>query len=191
MYTVKRHKAEIAVDEYLEGYVDIDGFLECCRECPNYNNVWACPPFGFSPEEYWKQYDTLEVYAQEIIFSEEYAGKHFSESEMSEIMEQSIKVVKNELTSELYELEKEYPGSVSLSAGSCSLCAEGCTRKDGKECRFPEKQRYSIEALGGNVGLTISRLMGIEIEWVKEGVLPGKFVLVCGLLHSGTENDRR
>ena len=182
MYTVKRHTAEIAVAEYLKDYVDIDGFLECCKECPNYNNVWTCPPFEFDPLEYWKQYDTLEVYAQEIIFDEKYAGKCFSKSEMSKIIEQSIKVVKNELTDELFELEKDFPGSVSLSAGSCIICAEGCTKKDGKDCRFPEKQRYSIEALGGNVGLTISKLMGIDIEWVKEDILPSKFVLVCGLL---------
>lgn len=41
--------------------------------------------------------------------------------------------------------------------------------------------RYSIESIGGNVGLTVSKLMGIELEWVQEGKLPSYFVLVGGL----------
>ena len=45
--------------------------------------------------------------------------------------------------------------------------------------------RCSIEAIGGDVGKTISRLMGIELEWMKEGILPEKFVLVCRLLRKG------
>lgn len=32
------------------------------------------------------------------------------------------------------------------------------------------------------MGLTISRLMGIELEWMKEGTMPRYFVLVSGLL---------
>ena len=42
--------------------------------------------------------------------------------------------------------------------------------------------RYSIESIGGNVGLTLGKLMGIELEWMEEGRLPHYFVLVCGLL---------
>lgn len=42
--------------------------------------------------------------------------------------------------------------------------------------------RYSIESLGGNVGLTIEKLMGIHLEWMEEGRLPHHFVLVSGLL---------
>ena len=81
------------------------------------------------------------------------------------------------------ELEERYPGSVSLSAGCCSLCRpEGCGRASGLACRYPQKMRYSIESLGGNVGLTVSKLMGIELEWVTEGRLPSYFVLVGGLL---------
>ena len=82
-----------------------------------------------------------------------------------------------------YWLEERYPGSVSLSAGCCSLCRpEGCGRASGLACRYPQKMRYSIESLGGNVGLTVSKLMGIELEWVTEGRLPSYFVLVGGLL---------
>ena len=90
--------------------------------------------------------------------------------------------VKARLSRELYEKEQEFPGSVSLSAGCCTWCGGTCKRAEGQPCRFPDKMRYSIESLGGNVGLTISRLMGIELEWMKEGTMPRYFVLVSGLL---------
>lgn len=59
---------------------------------------------------------------------------------------------------------------------------EGCSRPLGEPCRRPGDMRYSIESIGGNVGLTVSKLMGIELEWVQEGKLPSYFVLVGGLL---------
>ena len=42
--------------------------------------------------------------------------------------------------------------------------------------------RYSIEALGGNVGLTVTRYLGQKLEWIEEGRLPRYFMLVAGLL---------
>lgn len=182
MYTTKRHCMSVGIDEYLDGYVNIEEFLTYCQTCPNYQTFWACPPFDFSPLDYWKQFEILDLYAEEIIFDEAHAGKKFDQEEMDRIIDASLKQVKKQLTEELYEIERQTPGSVSLSAGSCELCQDDCTRKDKEACRFPEKMRYSIEALGGNVGLTINKLMGIELEWIREGVLPGRFVLVCGLL---------
>ena len=91
--------------------------------------------------------------------------------------------VKKDMSRELYEMEKEYPGSISLSAGSCDLCKEeGCSRVKGEPCRYPDQMRYSIESIGGNVGKTVSKLMGYELEWVEEGKVPSYFVLVGGLL---------
>ena len=92
--------------------------------------------------------------------------------------------VKAELTEELYQREEDYPNSQSLSAGSCQICTEdNCTRKIGEPCRFPDKMRYSIESVGGNVGLTCSKLLGIRLQWMEEGQIPDYFVLVGGLLY--------
>ena len=100
--------------------------------------------------------------------------------------EESLKImaeVKENMAGELFKMENQCPGSVSLSAGSCSLCGKGnCTRPSGKPCRYPEKMRYSIESLGGNVGKTVHDLLGIELEWIEEGKVPSYFVLVGGLL---------
>ena len=182
MYTTERYEASVSVEEYLEGYVDVETFLECCKKCPHYGKSWSCPPYDFDVLEYWRKYRTFDLVAIKILFEDTYAGKTCSEEEMQKILEASIWKVKKELSEELLLREKGIPGSVSLSAGSCGRCLKGCSRGEGKPCRFPEEMRYSIESLGGNVGLTISRLMGVELEWMEEGKIPRYFVLVCGLL---------
>ena len=142
------------------------------------------PSYDFDVIEYWKEYSTLELVAIKIIFDETVAGEQLTKEEQEYITKNSIWEVKEQLAAELYEREKALSGSISLSAGSCTLCKEGCTRLEDKPCRFPDKMRYSIESLGGNVGTTLSDLMEIELEWIQEGRMPSYFVLVSGLLRS-------
>lgn len=176
MYTVKKYEAEISVADYLRDYVNVEEFLGYCKECPNYEAVWSCPSYDFNPEDYWNKFSEIYVVARKIIFEPGLTA----EKSMEVLFE-----VKKDMSRELFELEKQYEGSVSLSAGSCTLCmdaGEKCTRGEGKPCRHPESMRYSIESIGGNVGLTVSKLMGIDIEWVKEGEAPTYYTLVGGLL---------
>ena len=174
MNTVEKFEKEINVKEYVEDYVNVEEFLEYCKACPNYEKVWSCPSYDFSPIDYWNRYSRIYIVARKIIFDDD-----TNVEDSSKIMAG----VKKEMSKELYELEKQYEGSVSLSAGSCSLCSDkGCTRVLNKPCRHPELMRYSIESIGGNVGLTVSKLMGIELEWITKGKLPSYFVLVGGLL---------
>lgn len=189
IYTTERYEAIVSVDHYLDKYVDVDTFLQACKACPNYEKIWSCPTYDFDVIEYWKKYKTLELTAIKIIFDEAVAGKKLTKEEQEEITKNSIWEVKAQLAEELYEREKAVPGSISLSAGSCTLCkgsgthAEGfCSRLKGEPCRYPDKMRYSIESLGGNVGTTLSELMEIELEWIQEGRMPSYFVLVSGLL---------
>ena len=182
MYTTQRYTSTIPVDEYLEKYVDIPTFLECCKACPNYDTKWSCPSYDFDVESYWRKYKTLNLTAVKIIFDKQMTEKSYTKEEIDEIMNQSLFTEKEKLSHELYEAERNTPGSISLSAGSCAICKDGCTRKSGKPCRFPDKMRYSIESIGGNVGMTVNKLMGLDLEWMEEGKLPAYFVLVCGLL---------
>ena len=173
MYTIEKSEKLIKVSDYLDRYVNVEEFLQYCKKCNNYEKLWSCPSYDFNPEDYWKEYDELLVVARKIVF-----GEGVDQDRIYEIMLE----VKEDMSRELYELEKEYPGSISLSAGSCSLCKDGCTRAVGEPCRYPEMMRYSIESLGGDVGRTVSKLMGYELEWIEEGKLPSYFVLVGGLL---------
>lgn len=181
MYSVTRHTAEISVSDYLEGYVDIPTFLEACTRCPNYGKVWSCPPYDFDVDSYWKNYQKLHLLASKIVFDEELLSRTWTQEEQTELLNRVLPVEKQKLTEELLKAEQEYPGSISLSAGSCQSC-KTCTRPSQMPCCHPDTMRYSIESLGGNVGLTLQKLMGLKLEWMEEGKLPHHFVLVCGLL---------
>lgn len=183
MYTIKEYYAEIAVDEYLEKYVDIPVFLECCKRCSNYNMTWSCPSFDFDVESYWKKYSKLALYGHQILFTDHVINRNYTQEELNKLIESVVKKEKQVLTDKLFALEKKHPESISLSAGSCQTCGPfNCSRKENRPCRYPDQLRYSIESLGGNVGKTISDCFHIELEWIEDGKLPNYFVLVCGLL---------
>lgn len=184
MYETKRLEASIPISEYVPRFVDVPTFLKCCQECPNYEKLWSCPTYDFDVIKYWNQYTNLDVLGTEIIFDEEMTAKTYTKEEIDDILQKSLYKEKKALSDELFIREKKIPGSISLAAGSCALCGpDNCARPSGEKCRYPDKMRYSIESLGGNVGLTISKLFHMEIEWMEEGKLPHHFILISGLLY--------
>ena len=70
MYTVEKFEKEINVKEYIEDYVNVEEFLEYCKACPNYEKVWSCPSYDFSPIDYWNRYSRIYIVARKIIFDE-------------------------------------------------------------------------------------------------------------------------
>ncbi|MEG0157097.1 MAG: DUF2284 domain-containing protein, partial [Anaerovoracaceae bacterium] len=173
-----------------EDYVDEATFLQCCEACHNYGKKWCCPPYDFSVSEYWNRFSQLKLLGRKIIFDQETVKPVYEKAELDEIIGQVLMVEKDKLTLELWAMEEEIPGSISLSAGSCSLCGEGnCSKPLGDKCRNQAKMRYSIESLGGNVGRTCEKLLCEHLEWIEEGKLPGYFVLVGGLLYGNKDND--
>lgn len=170
---IETFERTISVPEYIEQYVNVEDFLEKCKECNNYDCKWSCPSFDFDPLDYWNKYDSFRVVGKKI----------FLDETDKDNWENGIKQVKEDLTKELFEEEEKNPGSISLSAGSCQICEEGqCTKTKGEPCKYPEKMRYSIEALGGDVGATASRLLGIDLQWIEQGQVPDYFALIGGLL---------
>ena len=180
-YTVERYEADVPVEEYVESCVDVPTFLECCKQCGNYETVWSCPSYDFDPEDYWRRYDNFHLIGVKICFPREMTEKTYGKDELGTLVQETLWAEKKKLTAELMEMEKENPGSVSLSAGSCMNC-KPCTRPMGEPCRFPDKMRYSIESIGGNVGLKVTKYLKQELLWMEEGRLPEYFILVCGLL---------
>lgn len=194
MYKIKRLSTELDINKYLDEYVDIDQFLEYCKKCSCYGTKWSCPPYDFDVLAYWKQFNSIYILGEKILFNQDENQQQISKEEIKKLMSDVLSKEKLRLTEELYNLEKQYDGSVSLSAGSCSLCGDSmlenksctrltCNKSTAKEsCIHYDQMRYSIESLGGNVGKTCSELLGIELEWIEENKLPSYFVLVCGLL---------
>lgn len=183
MITTKRFEAEIPVSKYLEKYVDIEGFKEKCDECGKCGKFWSCPPFDFDIEEFWKKYSTVFVLAMKVKPDPKYRGQKFDEATVQKILDETLNKANELLAGELYVWEKKMPGSVSLSGGSCIYCEKPCTRESGEPCRHPEDMRYSLEAMGANVGKTITDLIGIEPLWVEDGVIPEYFMVAAALLY--------
>lgn len=129
MYDIQKYQQDISVKEYVREYVNVAEFIEYCKECPNYNAVWSCPPYDFEPEDFWNRFSELHIIARKIIFEEGTGSK-----EGKRIMEE----VKANMSEELYDMEKSLPGSVSLSAGSCSMCkGEGLQQTSGRALQTP------------------------------------------------------
>lgn len=171
-YTAERREAEIGVEEYVRDFVDVPRFLNFCRECENFGRRWACPPFDFDPMDVWKKYQTLHIAAKIIA-----PGRDATQGKMRDV----LLTERSALFEELLAHEGSQPGSLALSAGTCELCGV-CARPQGIPCRYPEKLRWSLEALGGDVSKTAEILLRKPILWEKEGRLPAYYTLVGGLL---------
>ena len=78
--------------------------------------------------------------------------------------ESSVLKIKQIMGRDLLVLEKEIDDSYAI-----------CLHKD----------RYSLEELGANVGLTCRKLMGYELEWFCENEKPNYFYLINALLIKG------
>ena len=63
MYDIQKYQRDISVEEYVREYVNVAEFIEYCKECPNYNAVWSCPPYDFEPEDFWNRFSELHIKA--------------------------------------------------------------------------------------------------------------------------------
>ena len=171
-YTVSDLETQVSAEEYAASCVDVEKFLGYCRECPNFGKKWACPPLTEDPMEIWHGYRTLKLYARVLT-----PGAGMTMEELMEVFRDE----KIRLSRQVLELEEQFPGSRSMAAGTCLAC-ETCTRIEGKTCRYPEQVRFSLEALGADVGLTMEKYLHKPLQWSSQGQLPAYLTLVAGLL---------
>lgn len=172
-YTLEEYTVDVPMSEFAEQCIDVPRFRRLCEQCGNYDRRWSCPSFSFDPMEIWKNYSSVRLYVRLLRSTED--GQSV-ESAMTALMEE-----KKKYFTLLMAWEKENLGSQMLSAGTCDLC-DVCARSLGEACRHPEKLRYSIEALGGNVEECARRYFNIPILWGKNGMAPDYYMLVGGLL---------
>lgn len=172
-YTLESLTAEVPLAEYRRDCLDIPRFLAYCRECPDYEHNWSCPPYDFDAAELWQGYGGLRLYGRLLAF----APQTPAETALAALSRE-----KQSLLMELLALEKAVPGSLALSAGNCQLCAPQACNRPHTPCLHPEGRRYSLESLGGNVDLTARRYLGKSLLWCKDGVAPDYLLLVGGLL---------
>ncbi|MBC2888990.1 DUF2284 domain-containing protein [Gordonibacter massiliensis (ex Traore et al. 2017)] len=171
----------VAIDEVTKKFVDVERFNALCKACRNFNAKWSCPPFDFEPLEYWAQYRQLEVTCAIVAFPPFDADKR-PVAEIDAMKWAALAEAKRDLEDRLLEREREKPGSKALFPGSCSRCATPCKRALGRQCASPETLRFSIESLGGDVGLMQRELFGLDLVWANAGEIPLRYQLVGGLL---------
>lgn len=186
-YTTKRIEKSIPVADFLKDYVDIQKFLKFCKNCENYNKVWSCPEYDFNPMDIWNNYKNLEIVVIKVIYDDQSRSTQYSKEELIEIGEETLLKEKEKLLDEYLLKEKDFTDSLFLAAGSCDICSKtdgvpNCAKQENKECRFPEKMRYSIESLGGDVVKTAKEIFDIEIKWSEDSTLPEYYILMCGML---------
>lgn len=175
--TTQHYEAELDTHEYIAGFRDIDRFVQLCRQCANYGRRHGCPPFVDDTLDRVGRYNRVRLLGVKITPAEQ----HIPLSAADELM---LPVVL-QMNSHLLNLERQLHGMACGFVGSCPHCDEPCSRIDGLPCRHPELVRPSLEAMGFDMVKTSSQLLGIEIQWGRDGMLPDYLMLVCGLFYNG------
>lgn len=171
-YTIKT--AEIPVADYIRGYRDADRFAGYCRECPNYGNSWACPPFLNDSCERIGRWQNALLVACTIPLPD----RQLSGTETLAILQKP----RLEMEQRLLDLEKAVGGLAFGFSGNCPRC-EVCSRKSGRKCRHPELVRPALEAYGFDVCKTMEEIFGESLQWASGERRPNRLTLVGALFH--------
>jgi len=158
-------------------------------KCPNYGHNWACPPEAPYLEEKVSQFKKFFVMYYKFDLKEYVAEvqlKHPHRKKDRIIRSFYAKdLVRDYLEQEMVQFQQDYKEDYEerlvLWDGYCRICTNPrdkcCTYDSGKACRYPDKKRYSMEAVGINVNDTVKNLK-IDLEWPPVNYAY-RFGLVC------------
>lgn len=166
----------IPVTELMERYRDAERFIALCRQCPEFNRQWSCPPVAPGIDRQLSRWHTATVIATRIDVP------HATPvADAARIMEpERIRIEKK-----LLALEREHGGRAFTTVGRCLHCGNRpCTRPQGLPCRHPELVRPSLEAVGFNLSAILSDIFGIHLNWASDGFCPPVLTLVTALFHN-------
>ena len=108
--------------------------------CRMYGKNWCCPPGVGSLEECGER---ISRYKEGILVQ---TVGELEDALDGEAMMETEAAHREHFEALRDELLKEYPGMLSVGAGTCTRCKE-CTYPD-KPCRFPDNTFGSMEAYG-------------------------------------------
>jgi predicted metal-binding protein len=166
--------AEISVDvkiaavesRWLTEYENKQEIGRLCEACPAYGGKWSCPPH--SPA--FSQYDLNEYpYTALVLFSCVLDQFSYTKTEYIKIKAANT-IMKSRMDRLMRGLEQTTSG-IMISNGNCRLC-NPCSKKKGEPCKKPERMRFSMEALGHNVGRITSDVFGHDILWYRDKKIP-------------------
>lgn len=172
----------IPVGEYIAQYRDCDKFIGFCKECKNYGTLWACPPFENDPTPKISAYKYAYIIGTKVYVDEQTRHSVDTVEQRTKLTYDILLDIRKVIDARLIELEKEAAKALAFYAGSCRQCTDNiCTRKQGAPCIKPELMRSSLESVGFDIALTTSQLLGIELKWSTDHILPEYFTLVSAL----------
>lgn len=179
-YTVQTREVTIPAEEFISRYRDVDRIRQYCLQCPGYGKSWGCPPFDFDPRSASDGFKTVKLMATIIEFDELTRAACQDAQAAARVGREAMNEVWQSLLPRLYDMEREVPGSRCFTF-RCVLCPEGCTRPEGKPCRYPDKLRHSLESVGFDIEAMTRELLEIELEWSRDGSLSKHITLVTAL----------
>ncbi len=157
--------------------------LEFCKNCSNYNTNYSCPNFSFDRLKWLKQYGHVALILTAVPTEQlaekrnQLAAKNFTSATLlkysanieacdlyARVSMYSFDQIKDKINVRLLALEKRYDNTVGIPPGSCTYC-KVCGKADGEPCRYPEKLRYSLEALGFLVSQVLDVFFDYRIDW--------------------------
>ena len=162
---------DIIFDPKVQSYCNNPKF-----RCPNYNHSWCCPPNAPYLEDKVSEFKKFFIIYFQFdlkFYIKEVKAKHPRRSEQRIRNMFFMKIyVSDNLEKEIFRFlkdnERNYEDKLILWDGHCRICLnkkdKGCTYDSGKPCRYPDKKRYSMEAVGLHVTNTVKNL-NIDIEW--------------------------
>jgi predicted metal-binding protein len=181
-YNLTKKEVTVAADEFVSRYRDVERIRQYCLACPSYGNSWACPPFDFDLTSVTDGFKTVTLMASIIEFDEATRAACLrAKAKSRQVASTAMAEVWKTLLPHLLEMERETPGSRCFTF-RCSLCPEGCTRPEGKPCRHPDKMRHSLESVGFDIVAMARDLLGIDLEWSKDGTLPKHLTIITALM---------
>lgn len=158
-------------------------------KCPSYGHSWACPPEApYLEAEVAKFKEFYLIYYQlnlsDYIKKEKAKYPEKSEATIKNMVYTNNLLhdkLENEIIDFLDKYKKPYEEKLILWDGYCRICSnkldKGCTYDTGKPCRYPDKRKYSMEAVGIEVTTTVANL-NLNIQWPPKDFLY-RFGLIC------------
>ena len=176
--------AKIAVQDLLKPtYYKAKEVRTACSLCPYYGKSWSCPPSSPVARDLLFGKENGFLIAVQVLY-EPYLIKASGKltAEQRDILRRTTYgKVKNVFNATCRELEAEFDGGVSVSAGVCENC-DICAKLGGLACRFPQKMRYSFSGLGVDIVKLVKDTFGLDILWSKNS-FPDYEVLVSGIFY--------
>lgn len=179
VYDLKLTVRETELADFVRLYQNQEKYLAYCRECDNYGAKWSCPPIGLDTAEFMSPYSCVTVAAVQIVYHVDVVAST-PEDQVKDVTLETLMPVKAAFHDAMLGVEREVPGSITLSSGGCTICRH-CTRPGEKPCRHPSRMRYSLDSFGFDLSAITEDLLGIKLLWCR-GKLPAYYTLIHALL---------